>query len=91
MSFAFQLNKSEGLCATYHFTFKGSEQAKATVVITDKTIQVEHGHIGIPDVQVDADSATWLRVLHKETPIVKQIILRKIRVKGPLKLFTAFS
>lgn len=91
MSLAFQRNKSEGLCATYHFTFRGSEQVKATVVIKDKTIQVEHGHIGIPDVQVDADSATWLRVLHKETPIVKQIILRKIRVKGPLKLFTAFG
>ena len=91
MSLAFQRNKSEGLCATYHFTFTGSEQVKATVVIKDKTIQVEHGHIGIPDVQVDADSATWLRVLHKETSIVKQIILRKIRVKGPLKLFTAFG
>ena len=91
MSLAFQRNKSEGLCATYHFTFRGSEQVKATVVIKDKTIQVEHGHIGSPDVQVDADSATWLRVLYKEMPIVKQIILRKIRVKGSLKLFTAFG
>jgi ferredoxin len=91
MSLAFQRNKSEGLCATYHFTFTGSEQVKATVVIKDKAIKVEHGHVGTSDVHVVADSATWLRVLHKETSIVKQIILRKIRVKGPLKLFTAFG
>jgi len=91
MSLAFQRNKSEGLCATYHFTFTGEEQVIATVQIKDKTIQVNHGHNGHPDVQIVADSATWLRVLHKETPIIKQIILRKIRVKGPLKLFTAFG
>ena len=91
MSRAFQRDKSEGLSATYHFTFRGNEEEKATVVIKDKTIQVEHGHTGSPDVQVDADSATWLRVLNKETPIVKQIILRKIRVKGSLKLFRAFD
>jgi Fe-S-cluster-containing hydrogenase component 2 len=91
MSLAFQRNKSEGLCATYHFTFTGSEQLKATVLIKDKTIHVDHGHTGIPDVHVFADSATWLRVLHKETPIVKQIILRKIRVKGSLKLFKTFG
>lgn len=91
MSRAFQRNKSEGLSATYHFTFRGDEQEKATVVIKDKTIQVEHGHVGNPDVQVDADSATWLRVLNKETPVVKQIILRRIRVKGSLKLFKAFD
>jgi ferredoxin/putative sterol carrier protein len=91
MSPAFQRNKSEGLSATYHFTFTGSEQVKATVVIKNKTLQVDHGHIGSPDVQVVADSSIWLRVLHKETPIVKQIILRKIRVKGALKLLAAFG
>lgn len=91
MASAFQRNKSEGLSATYHFTFRGNEQEKATVIIKDKTIKVERGHSGIPDLQIDADAATWLRVLHKETPVVKQIILRKIRVKGPLKLFRAFD
>ena len=91
MSSAFQRNKSEGLSATYHFTFRGDEQEKATVVIKDKTTLVEHGHVGNPDVQLDADSATWLRVLNKETSAVKQIILRRIRVKGSLKLFKAFD
>jgi len=91
MASAFQRNKSEGLSATYHFTFRGNEQEKATVIIKDKTIKVERGHNGTPDLQIDADATTWLRVLHKETPVVKQIILRKIRVKGPLKLFRAFD
>lgn len=91
MPIAFQRHKSEGLCVTYHFTFTGNEQVEATVVIKDKTIQVKQGHVGIPDVQVNADAKTWLRVLHKETPIIKEIIFRRIRVKGPMKLFKAFG
>lgn len=91
MPLAFQRHKSEGLCATYHFTFRGSEQVETTVVIKDKTIQVKQGHVGVPDVRIDADAETWLRVLHEETPILKEIIFRRIRVKGPLKLFKAFG
>ena len=44
---AFQRHASEGLEATYHFTFTGEEAAEATVVIRDKTIRVEPGHVGI--------------------------------------------
>jgi epoxyqueuosine reductase QueG/putative sterol carrier protein len=91
MARAFQRDKSEGLNATYHFTFNGNEQAEATVVIKNKTIQVKQGHVGVPDVRVNADAETWLRVLHKETPIIKEIIFRRIRVKGPMKLFKAFG
>lgn len=91
MSLAFQRDKSEGLCATYHFKFTGAEQAEATVIIKDKTIQVQQGHLGKPDVQIDADAKTWLKMLHEETSVFKEIILRKIRVKGPLKLFKAFD
>ncbi len=91
MPYAFQRHKSEGLRATYHFTFSGSERVEATVVIKDKTIKVEQGHVGISDVSVRADAKTWLRVLHKETSMLKQIVLRRIRVKGPLNLFKAFG
>lgn len=91
MPLAFQRNKSEGLGATYHFIFRGKEQVDTTVIIKDKTIQVKQGHVGVPDVQVNADTETWLRVLHKETPILKEIIIRRIRVKGSLKLFKAFD
>jgi ferredoxin len=88
---AFQRHKSAGLDATYHFTFSGSEQADATIVIKDKTISVQRGHAGVPDVRVHADSKTWLRVLHKESSMFKEIIFRRIRVKGPIKLFKAFG
>jgi ferredoxin len=88
---AFQRHQSEGLNATYHFTFTGCEQIEATVVIKDKTISVQQGHAGIPDVRVNADAKTWMRVLHKETSMVKEIIFRRIRVKGPMKLFKAFG
>jgi epoxyqueuosine reductase QueG len=91
MPIAFQRHQSEGLSATYHFTFSGSEKVEATVVIKDKTIKIEQGHEGVPDVSVHADATTWLRVLHKETSMLRQIVLRRIRVKGPLNLFKAFG
>lgn len=88
---AFQRHHSEGLTATYHFTFTGGEEIEATVVIKDQSIRVEMGHAGVPDVRVHADAKTWLRVLHKETSIPKELVFRKIRVKGPLQLFKAFG
>jgi len=91
MPLAFQRHQSEGLNATYHFTFSGSEETEATVVIKDKSIRIEEGHAGVPDVCIFADTKSWLRVLHKETTMLKQIVLRRIRVKGPLKLFKAFG
>jgi epoxyqueuosine reductase QueG len=91
MPFAFQRHKSEGMNATYHFTFSGSEQVEATVVINDKTIRITRGHEGAPDMCVHADAKTWLRVLHKESSMIKEIIFRRIRVKGPLILFKAFG
>lgn len=91
MPIAFQRHQSEGLNATYHFTFSGGEEIEATVVIKDKSIRIERGHAGVPDVRVHADAKTWLRVLHKEASMLKEIVLRKIRIKGPLKLFKAFG
>jgi ferredoxin/putative sterol carrier protein len=88
---AFQRHNSAGLAATYHFSFSGNEQIEATVIIKDKTINVQRGHSGIPDVRVIADAKAWLRMLHKETSVLKEIIFRRIRVKGQLKLFKAFG
>jgi ferredoxin len=88
---AFQRHNSEGLNATYHFTFSGNEQIEATVIIKDKTISIKGGHAGLPDIRVHADAKTWLRVLHKESSMFKEIIFRRIRVKGPIQLFKAFG
>ena len=60
LPYVFQRHQSEGLAATYHFTFTGREPAQATVVIRDKTIRVEDGHVGTADLSVRADSEIWM-------------------------------
>jgi Fe-S-cluster-containing hydrogenase component 2 len=87
----FQRNRSEGLAATYHFTFTGPESAEATVVIRDKTFRVEMGHIGAPDLHVTADSQTWLGFVRKERSLVWALLRRKIRLKGAPRLLVAFG
>jgi hypothetical protein len=88
---AFQRNQSEELDATYHFTFTGEESCKATVVIRNKTIQVNEGHVGKADIHITADSETWLGFLGKERSIVWALLLRKIRIKGKIRLLKAFG
>ncbi len=87
----FQRHASEGLDATYHFTFTGEEPAEATVVIRDGAIRVEPGHAGTPDLRITADSRTWLGFLAKERSLVWALIRRKIRLKGPPRLLVAFG
>jgi hypothetical protein len=87
----FQPGKSEGLNATFHFTFTGDEQRQATVVIKDKKLSVDEGHVGRPDLHVTADSQTWIGFLRKEKNIVWALLRRKIRLNGPLKLLVAFG
>ena len=91
ITLAFQRNKSEGLDATYHFTFTGEECVLATVTIRNKTVTVKEGHEGIADIHIKADSRAWLRVLHKDSAMLKEIVLRNIRVKGPIRLLKAFG
>lgn len=87
----FQREKSEGLNATYHFTFTGDEACDATVVIKSKTIQILDGHVGTADLHVTADSRTWLGFLRKERSILWAIITRKVKIKGPINLLKGFS
>jgi epoxyqueuosine reductase QueG len=87
----FQRNQSEGLSATYHFTFTGSESRRATVIIQNKTVQVQGGHTGKANLSVTADSKTWLGFLAKEQNIIWAIVQRKIRIQGSLKLLQAFG
>ena len=87
----FQPGKSVGMNATFHFTFTGSEQRQATLVIRVKKIAVEDGHVGQPDLHVTADSQTWLGFLKKEKSVIWALLRRKIRLQGPLKLLVAFG
>jgi Fe-S-cluster-containing hydrogenase component 2 len=87
----FQRGQAKGLNATYHFIFTGTEEAQATVIIRDQTIQVQDGLHGTPDLAVTADSQTWLKFLAKETHIVWAVARRKIRLKGSPRLMQAFG
>src|SRR6516164_7889184 len=78
----FSVGVPEGLNATYHFTFDGSEELKATVVIRNQTLEVSEGHTGVADLRLKADSQTWLRFLRKETNLVWALVRRKIRIHG---------
>ncbi len=87
----FQRHQSQGLAATYQFTFTGAEPAQATVLIRDKTIRVEEGHVGLPDLSVTADSQAWVGFLRKERSLVWALLRRKIRLKGSPRLLVAFG
>jgi ferredoxin len=91
LNFVFQRGKSEGLNATYHFTFTGQEEVKATLVIRDKKLEVSAGHSGTPDFRLTADSQTWLRFLRKEANLAWALLTRKIRIHGSPKLMLAFA
>jgi Fe-S-cluster-containing hydrogenase component 2 len=87
----FQRHRSEGLAATYHFTFTGEESCEATVTIREKSIEVKDGHIGQADLQIVAHSRTWLAFLAKEHSLVWALLRRKIRIKGSPRLLMAFG
>ena len=91
LNFVFQRGKSEGLNATYHFTFTGQEEVKATIVIRGKKLEVSDGHVGTPDFRLTADSQTWLRFLRKQANLMWALFRRKIRIQGSPKLLLAFS
>jgi len=91
MPLTFQRNQSKGVAATYHFTFTGAEERRATVTIRDQKLMVTEGHSGNADIVVTADSQTWLGFLAKERNLVWALLRRKIRLKGSPKLLLAFG
>lgn len=88
---AFQRGRSEGLDATYHFTFHGEEDRQVTVVIRDRTLTVEDGHVGTPDLRVVADSRAWLDMLTVDANLAWALLRRKIRLRGSPRLLRAFA
>jgi alkyl sulfatase BDS1-like metallo-beta-lactamase superfamily hydrolase len=91
LPFTFQRNRSKGLDVTYHFTFTGAEERRATVTIRHQTLEVLEDHTGKADLAVTADSQTWLGFLAKERHLVWAVLRRKIRLKGSPRLLLAFG
>lgn len=87
---SFQRGKAKNRSISYHWVFTGKENSLATIRIQDGNLEVQSGHSGTPDVIITADTATWLKVLARDESIYKAILLRKVRVKGDMRLFRAF-
>lgn len=87
----FQRGQSAGLDAVYHFTFTGEESCQATVIIRDNTLTVHDGCVGTADLHITADSKTWLDFLTQERHLIRALMTRKVRIKGPLRLLKAFG
>ncbi len=91
LSFVFQREHSNGLNATYHFTFTGEEAHRAAVIIRDKTVQVIEGHVGMAGLRVTADSQWWLASLAKDRNLLWGLLRGKLRLRGSPKLLLAFG
>lgn len=87
----FQRGKSAGLSATYHFVFTGGEERKATIVIRDQRLTVSDGLQGEADLVVTADGAAWLGAIARERSMRWAILTRKIRLRGSVKMLSAFG
>jgi putative sterol carrier protein len=61
------------------------------VTIRDGAVKVQQGLQGEADLQVTADSETWLGFLAKERSLLWAFLRRKIRIKGSPKLLVAFG
>lgn len=100
----FQRGAAGDLAATYHFRFAGigrsaplaapraagPDEIEATVTIRDARVAVQPGLTGDADLRVEADALAWLRFLRGELSIVRALLTRRIRVRGPLRLLRAF-
>ncbi len=91
MPLIFQREQSDGLDATFHFTFTGKEDCKGTAVIRNKTLEVQEGLVGAPDLHLIADAQTWVDFLSKEKSLPVALLTRKIKVKGSPSLMMAFA
>jgi putative sterol carrier protein len=60
-------------------------------VIRNQTVEVKEGHIGKANLQVTADSGTWLGFLAKERNLFWALLRGKIRLKGAPRLLLAFG
>lgn len=87
----FQRGMAKGLDATYHFVFTGAEQIQATIRIKDRTVAVQRGLEGQADISVTADTHAWFAFVYKERGLLGMLATRKLKIKGPPRLLTAFG
>jgi len=87
----FQRGRAGTLALRVHFTFRGSETAELTVDLRDQAISLEKGLTGAADLHVTADTRTWLDVVNGNRSLFWALVLRRVRVRGPLRLLRDFG
>jgi ferredoxin len=87
----FSPGKAAGLRARYHFVFTGAEPTELTVTIDEGSLQVLRGLQGEADLRIEADSTTWLDFLAKNVGLLRAVLTRRLKIRGPVKLMKAFG
>lgn len=88
---AFNRNQSKGFKATYHLVFTGDDSREVTVVIDDRTLEIEEGLKGESDLRLTADGQAWLQFLTSELGLPKALLTGKMKVKGSPALMKKFA
>ncbi|MFN8671753.1 MAG: SCP2 sterol-binding domain-containing protein [Candidatus Sericytochromatia bacterium] len=91
MPIVFQKTPSLGLDAIYNFTFTGNENVKINITIKDQKITIKEGLKEQSDLNIVADSKTWLKFLRKEKNLFWAIATGKIKFRGNIKLLQDFG
>lgn len=73
-----------------NFSFYGSEEFAASIVIEDSSIQVSFEHLEDADGHLRADAATYVKLLNGEARLILAILLRRIRYQGDLGTLRRF-
>jgi len=96
MPLRFSARAAGDLDAVYHlrFTEAEGESHLATVQIRDGAIDVQGGHQGTADLELTADSASWLAIVNGQRPlwgIVLDVLMGRLRPRGKLSLLRTFQ
>jgi epoxyqueuosine reductase QueG/putative sterol carrier protein len=87
----FQRGQARGWKGTFHFDLTGSPPVQATVRIDDGSLEIEKGHVGTPDVSIQADGQVWIDVVTKRRNPVLAVITGRLKVKGDRSLLGRFA
>lgn len=91
MPLVFNRHKAAKLDLTYHLNFTGREAIQVTVILKNKTLDIQEGHIGRADFTLNADSRAWLSFLRKDRSLPMLLLTRRIRPNGPIAHLKTFS
>lgn len=84
---AFERKHASGINLTVHFDYNGRENGQATIIIKDGTIEITEGLIEKPDLVINVDVDSWLKIVNKEVnnELMKEFFtIGKIKIQGNL-------